>query len=146
MQKLIKINPEDTNALLNLADSYNLSNDQNLATTYYKQIVDLTESAAQAYHYYERAQAQAHLGDYNQALKTLATAQKEYAETADLAYSAAIVHTLSGNHNAAIVEVEQALQRGIDTIWFQSSWFEPLCTYPIFRNLLKNDVVQTCSP
>ena len=98
----------------------------------------MTEPLDGANNYYFRAQAQAHLGDYNQAIRTLRLAEQSFPATPESAYAAALVHTLAGNVNAAVVEAQNAVDGGIGTVWFRLQWFNELCESPLFTELVNS--------
>ncbi|MBL4673045.1 MAG: tetratricopeptide repeat protein, partial [Arenicella sp.] len=142
--RALEQNPDNPYFLLNLGDSYSLLGDQKSAQPYYQKVVDLDIDTRDATHYYSRAQAQAHLGQHYQAIKTLQSAKEVHSDTPDLAYSSAIVHAVAGNHSAAIVEVENAINTKMGTVWFNTKWFVDLCTYPNFINLFGREPPNIC--
>ena len=138
------LNPDHIQMIISLADSYILSGKINLAKQLYQQIVEQTKENKDATSYNFRAQAFAHLGQYNLAIKTLKEAERLFDSNAELDYSAAIVHTLAGNHSAAIVDIENAISNGMGAIWFHLNWFKTLCSYPLFNTLTKLDTKEYC--
>lgn len=142
----IEKNASNPNYWLNLADGYDLSGQEDMATQSYKKVLEQIKRASTAQEYSIRAQAQAHLGEFNQSIKTLKTANELFPSISELDYAAAIVHTLAGNENAAIVEVENALESGTGAIWFQFDWFKPLCRYPQFAAKIHIQDKHFCAP
>ena len=140
-----KMNPESPVLALNLADSYDLNGDKALAEASYQRVLSLTVFPTSAQDYSIRAQAQSHLGMHNEAIKTLRLAQDKYPSVAELDYAAAIVHTLAGNVQAAIVEVESAIKTGTGVIWFRFEWFRNLCDQPLFKQITTEDSNSICS-
>jgi len=145
-EQALKINPNGSSILLNLADSYNLNNDIESAERYYRKLLVSTDGINNDDTIFsERAQAFAHLGEYNQALKTLQLVSDDAKKNSESAYAASIVHTLSGNNNAAIVEVEKAVLTGVGPVLFHLSWFDELCNYSLFRKLVNTESRPYCS-
>ena len=90
------------------------------------------------------AQAQAHLGLHNQSVKTLKTATKKFPNIAELDYASSIVNTLAGNYVSAVVDVSDAIDRGIAPVWFGFEWFSPLCKQPTFVDLEITKTTSLC--
>ena len=143
-QQALTINPDHSTVLLNIADSHNLLGLTEEAEKYYGRLLESTKNVKNDDTVLrERAQAYAHLGQFNRALKTLQLVGDRNSESA---YAAAIVHSLSGNNNAAIVEAEKAITTGISPVWFHLAWFDQLCTYPLFSDLINTEFRQYCAP
>ncbi len=132
-KKAIDINPATALHHLNLADSYALAGNVLLANQSYRQVLTLLSEPKSSQDFSYLAQAQAHLGQYGVAVKTLKTANKKFPNIAELDYAASIVNTLAGNYVAAIVDVSDAVDRGTAPIWFSFEWFKPLCKYEGFN-------------
>ena len=141
----IEKNPNNPTYRLNLADAYDLSGKKDMATQSYQAVLEQIEQPSTAQEYSNLAQAQAHLGKSNQSIKTLNTAGELFPSASELDYAAAIVHTLAGNENAAIVEVQNAIESGTGAIWFQVGWFKPLCNYPQFSAAVNIEGTHFCS-
>jgi serine/threonine protein kinase/Flp pilus assembly protein TadD len=139
------LNPKNPGLVLNLADSYDLSGDKVAAKSNYQRVLDLTENPLSAQDFSRRSQALSHLGMHNTAIKTLRIAQEQFPGVAELDYAAAIIHTLAGNQQAAIVDVESAIGAGTGAIWFRFNWFHELCTDTRFQQLIATDENSTCS-
>jgi serine/threonine-protein kinase len=88
-----------------------------------------------AQQYSNLAQAYAHLGKYQKAVKTLKIANEKFSSVAELDYAASIVNTLASNYIAAIVDINDAVENGKAPIWFSFEWFTPLCEYQEFQNI-----------
>lgn len=143
--RAIELNPDNPVLILNLADSYDLIGDGEKATEQYQRVLALTQSPSSAQDFSIRAQAQSHLNLHNEAIKTLRLGQEQFPSMAELNYAAAIVHTLAGNHQAALVEVESAINTGTGIIWFRFDWFKNLCQYPLFQQLTAQDTNSLCA-
>ena len=144
-RQAIELNPNVVRSHVNLADFYKLSGDLPIAKISYQRALQLTEALSSARDYTYRAQAQAHLGQYAAAIKTLRSAESKFSSITDLFYTAAIVHTLSGNNSAAVVEVESARNSGTGAIWFQFPWFKSLCADSNFSKLIEMPNGSICS-
>ena len=142
--KAVELNPRNPAFLLNLADSYNLSGNSNKANIQYENVILETTSPAGAQEFAVRAQALAQLGQYNEALRTINSAELQFPNLSELYYSASIVHSLAGNYEAAVVELENAITSGYGAIWFRPYWFENLCRYTEVIDLLSTDKESQC--
>ena len=142
--KAVLLNSSSPSLKLNLADSYQLSGDAENANKIYQQVVDSILNPSSVQDYSIRAQALAHLDHHNEAIKIIKSAEIQFPASSELSYAAAIVHTLAGNHNAAIVAIEEALNSGTGAIWFSFSWFESLCVYPQFIELIESNQNSIC--
>ena len=132
----LALNSDRLDLQINLADSMKLAGEINGSTDYYQRVLRQTESPKTPNDYNLRAQAFAHLSDYNSAIKTLRLADQALPDSPEQAYSAALVNSLSGDLNAAVVDVEKSLELGMGAIWFHLPWFQPLCTAPLFSQLV----------
>lgn len=128
----IKINPESSLYHLNLADSYALSGNQDLAIKSYNDVLNLLPKPESAQEYSSLSQAYAHLGKHQVAVKKLKVANKKFPNFSELDYAASIVNTISGNYVAAIVDVKDGIESGTAPVWYSLEWFKPLCGYDDF--------------
>ncbi len=145
-QVAIKINPGETRYYLNLADGYKLNGQNSLATENYAKVLSLIEDPSSAQDYSDLAQAQAHLGRVDLAVRTLKAANQKFPEYAEMDYASAIVNTLAGNHVSAMVDVSDALENGTAPIWFSFEWFRPLCGQEPFVKSAGKAITSLCSP
>lgn len=132
-KKAIEIHPEASLYHLNLADSYTLFERFEEARQSYYKVLSLLPEPKTAQEFSSLAQAQAHLGEYTIAVKTLKMANKKFPGISELDYAASIVNTLSDNYIAALVDVNDAIERGTAPVWFSLEWFKPLCRYEQFQ-------------
>ncbi|RBP51278.1 serine/threonine-protein kinase [Arenicella xantha] len=144
IQMATDLNPGNPEYQLNLADAHLLAGQLQAANKAYQRVIDNTATLDGATQFYFRAQAQAHLGDFNQAIKTLRLAEQTYSATPESAYAAALVHALAGNNSAAIVETENAINGGIGAVWFHLSWFNRLCDSELFVTLVQHGDKNPC--
>ena len=142
--KAIDINPKDSPLYLNLADAYNLAGQKELAKENYNKVLTLLSLPESAQDYSYLAQAQAHTGMLNIAVRTLKTANQKYPEYAELDYASAIVNTLAKNYVSAVVDVHDSIARGTAPVWFTFQWFEPLCTKKDFVKITEAENASLC--
>ncbi len=142
--KAIELNPNSPLFHLNLADTYYLVGAKDQAKDHYLKVVSLVSEPETAQDYSYLAQAQAHLSRYNEAVKTLKLATKKFPNIAELDYASSIVNTLAGNYISAVVDVSDAIDRGIAPVWFSFEWFKPLCNQPSFKDLGVAETISLC--
>jgi len=126
--------------MLNLADSLKLNGDIQEAESLYLQVSEMVPQPDNVQEYVLRSQSLAHLGQTIEAVRNIKMAIQRYPDVADLNYSASLVSSLAGNDEAALVEMELALQGGIGVVWFQLNWFTHLCAYPAYQAAVDKDV------
>ena len=132
-QNAVEIKPDSSLHHLNLGDAYTLAGKHELAKNEYQTVLSLLQSPKSAQEYSSLAQAQAHLKQYNLAVKTLKVSNKKFPNIAELDYAASIVNTLAGNYISAVVDVNDAIDRGTAPVWFSFKWFKPLCPFDDFK-------------
>lgn len=131
--------PKNLRILLNLADVENLSGNNSLALDKYRSVVagyNHTDNNRDPY-LPDRIQAYAHLGDFSSAINTLQQLQKNDSQNIDTYYTSALVYTLAKDRMSALVNIQNALEGGMNKIWFDFAWFDPLCTESKFIELMK---------
>lgn len=132
----------DLGAWLNLADIEAMLGNVESARYHYQQIVNRAEKSDDPDTLIIKAQAYAHLAQYNAALFALNSAIKMAPDNASYVYTAALVHTLAGEYMSASVSVAQSLKQGYGTVWFTLPWFKPLCQEPMFVEMLDANALQ----
>ncbi len=140
----VKLKPKSPLFRLNLADAYNLIGEKELAALNYQKIVELLNEPKTAQDFSHLAQAQAHLGLHSQSVRTLKTANKKFPNIAELDYASSIVNTIAGNFVSAVVDVNDAIERGIAPVWFAFEWFKPLCKQQEFITLTESATSSLC--
>lgn len=145
LEKAVLINSKSSLYLLNLADAQTLSKNTDQAKSNYRKVATMLKNPKTAQEFSTLSQAQAHLGDYNSAVKTLKVARKKYPNIAEIDYAASIVNTLAGNYISAVVDANDAIERGTAPIWFSFEWFKPLCGFKDFRNTTGAMTESLCS-
>lgn len=129
--------PNNSGILLNYADALTLAGQLALGREYYQQVIDVNNGQQSAYSWSDRAQAYAHLGDYQRATTAINTSLELGQELADIHYAAAIVYAATGDNHSALYYVQKAMQAGYGANWFVLPWFKPLCAYPQFTQRLQ---------
>ena len=122
---------------LNRADAYRLHNNTKLALRDYEKAVALASNNDGPDALSVQAQALAHLGKIGQSLKVAEDAKRHYPESANVIYGAAIVQTIAGNADMALIEISRLLEMGQPQAWLDGPWFRPLCTEPRFVEMIK---------
>ena len=122
--------------VLNLADAQALLGDTAASQALYASLVERFEAGDLQVIPEVAAQAYAQAGDFESALGVVRNQQQEWTDRAMGAFAAALVYTLSGQNIAALVEVNEALQGGLNPMSFNLEWFSALCAEPRFTELM----------
>jgi len=130
--------PKNPGYTLNLADVYSLMGRHAEAREAYLRVIELAgaDVAATPQILTVKAQALAHLGQGSQAVKALQEARRLAPDQGPLAYEAAVVYSLLGEEDSALVSAEKAVRSGLGPRWFSFPWFEALRRDPGFREVL----------
>jgi tetratricopeptide (TPR) repeat protein/tRNA A-37 threonylcarbamoyl transferase component Bud32 len=134
------LEPGNPFVALNLADANLLLGRVSEANTLYRRVVELIESdpsASSPQFLTVKAQAFAHLDQPRQAVAAVQEALRLAPDQGPVAFEAALVYTLVGEHNSALVLAEKAIRLGIGERWFSLPWFGPLTRRPEFKELLE---------
>jgi serine/threonine protein kinase/Flp pilus assembly protein TadD len=131
-----KLAPDYMTLILNLADTYNLAGDSESAKALYQQILLQSNPIDDTSHLRNKAQAHAHLGDFNSAILTLQELQKSDPQGIDTNYSSALIYALAGDRTSAVVNTEAALKKDLHHSWFGFAWFDSLCESHQFANVM----------
>lgn len=83
------------------------------------------------------AQARAHLGEPRAAVADVQEALRQAPENAQVAFEAALVYAVVGDRTAALVNVERAVDLGLEPRWFELPWFDRLEAEPGFVRLVE---------
>jgi serine/threonine-protein kinase len=127
--------PQNPIWMLNLADVQKLTNNLPQATQLYQQVIDIYRGNTDLYAWLGIAQAQAHQGNYSDAIRAIDNARKVSPNNAEVAYISSIVLTLAGEHLSAINQANEALNNGIGHVWYNLPWFNKLCSHQQFQDL-----------
>ncbi|HKH45559.1 MAG TPA: protein kinase [Thermoanaerobaculia bacterium] len=135
---LLAKEPKNPRYILNLADTYSLMGRPAEAREAYRRVVALAEAdiATTPQLLTVKAQALAHLGQGPQAVTALQEALRLAPDQGPVAYEAAVVYSLLGEEDSALVSAEKAIRSGLGPHWFSFPWFEALRKHPGFRDVL----------
>ena len=122
----LEINPGHHVAMLNLADAELAVGNRARGYDLYQAILDDHSADGSASALMLEAQCLAHLGDYGAAIEGTLKALTRAPDDAEIAYQAALVHTLVGEFESARVNAGAALERGMDPRWFTLPAFAPM--------------------
>jgi tetratricopeptide (TPR) repeat protein/tRNA A-37 threonylcarbamoyl transferase component Bud32 len=134
------LEPGNPFIVLNLADANLLLGRVSEANTLYRRVLELIESdpsASGPQFLTVKAQAFAHLGQPRQAVEAVQEALRLAPDQGPVAFEAALVYTLVGEHNSALVLAEKAVRLGTGERLFSLPWFEPLMRRPELKELLR---------
>lgn len=135
LRQALTLQPEDPSAALNLADCLLLSGRPEEARRLYEDIAGTAERLNTPGNWQlmaVEAQALAHLGQTTQAVEAIQRALRLTPDNAQLAYEAAVVYALVGDHGSAIFHARRASEGGVDASWFALPFFDPLRGEPGF--------------
>lgn len=134
--RAVALSPKNVIVLLNLADMELLLGNTVVAHGLYNQLIDTLKEQPDLDDWLVLAQAYVHLGQQQAAVKALNAATKLSPDNGEVAYIGALVYTLLQEHQSALAKVEEALDSGIGQVWFNLPWFDNLCQYSRYRQLL----------
>jgi serine/threonine-protein kinase len=130
--------PKNPVYTLNLADTYSVMGRHAEAREEYRRVVELAEAdvATTPQLLTVKAQALAHLGQGPQAVVALQEAFRLAPDRGPVAYEAAVVYSLLGEEDSALVNAEKAIRSGLGLRWFSFPWFEALRRHPRFQEVM----------
>jgi eukaryotic-like serine/threonine-protein kinase len=136
-RRALQLQPGSPAATLNLADCLLLQGHSVEARALYSGIVDQAERAGWGdwENLGTKAQALAHLGEPTRAVETIQQALRLTPDNAQLAYEAAVVYTVVGDQNSALVLARRAAAGGVGAYWFALPFFDALRAKPAFQAL-----------
>ena len=127
--------------LMNLAEAEAMAARPEVAEDLYQQVLSVLEDNADTaalgpMDAMMQAVCLAQLGKATDAVRQTQTVLQSHAQNAEVIYQAAAVYALTGDVNAALVNVERALELGIQPRWFEMPAFAALASVDAFRDLL----------
>lgn len=144
-QRAVDLAPKHPTWRLNLADIQQIFGFNQQANKNYQTVIELRNKDKSLQSQLNIAQAHAHLGDFDAAIKAINNAKKIATLNGQVAYIAALVYVKAGEHTSAIIQVEEALSANIGGIWFDLPWFDSLCQHSKFIDLMKGiDTPERC--
>jgi serine/threonine-protein kinase len=136
-QRAVDLAPKHPTWRLNLADIQQMLGFNQQANKNYQTVIELRNKDKSLQSQLNIAQAHAHLGNFDAAIKAINNAKKIATSNSQVAYIAALVYVKAGEHTSAIIQVEEALSANTGGIWFDLPWFDPLCQHSKFIDLMK---------
>ena len=138
--RAVALEPANSVARLNLADSRFLLGQRTKAEDDYRAVLDLVAKDPAAANNPQlltiRGQALAHLGRGGEAVAAVQEALRLAPKSPQVAYESSLVYALIGERLSAIATASRARSLGVEPRWFTFPWFEPLKEDPDFRKLL----------
>ncbi len=131
--------PDNPLILFNLADAVELLGQKEEAAALYRRVLaDLPADpgSTDAQGWTTRGQVLAHLGDPQGAVAAAQRALQLAPDNPQVAYEAALIYTLTGERNSALVQIEAAITGGVGARWFEFPWFDPLRDTAGFRRIV----------
>jgi len=119
--------PDYTTLILNLADSKNLLGKKTDAENLYRNVLVKSVMAESPTDLRNKAQALSHLNEHSAAISIIQELQKIDAQDVETSYTAAIVYTQANEQTSAVLNIDKALKKNLNNIWFNFSWFDSLC-------------------
>ncbi|MEM8961487.1 MAG: protein kinase [Acidobacteriota bacterium] len=128
--------PDQPAVLLNLADARQATGAIEAARTTYRRVLDVLTDEPTAVDLMIRAQCLMVLGEEREAVRLTREALTRASTNPEVLYLAALVHHLAGDRTSALVNAEDALDKGLQPIWFDLPAFDTLRDDPSFRALV----------
>lgn len=126
-RKVAEDSPSSPHAALSLADTLELAGRSDEAAAHYRRVIELVAADQQPEKLESvKAQALAHLGQREEAVAAIQQALRLDPDNAWLAYEAALVFSLVGDHSSASWNARRARQLGIEAPWFALPFFDPV--------------------
>jgi tetratricopeptide (TPR) repeat protein len=130
-QEALKLEPENTAAKLNLAETQLALGHHEQGDALYEEVCRATAAEDMI-----KAQCLAHLGHSPEAQEIVRNALKSNPDDPDIIRSTALVYTLTGDHKDALETIEDATAKHLGPNWFKLPSFSPLFKDPKFRQIL----------
>ncbi|WP_444920053.1 protein kinase domain-containing protein [Microbulbifer sp. CnH-101-G] len=138
--EILESTPENTQMLMQIAETYLMLSDQVKAETYYKRILELTHGSSDLSDRYFRAQALAHLKQTPKSIALIKELLRKSPDDTFVKYAAAQVYSLADEWQSANYHLEQLLEQGMGARWFALPAFQQLCTQPQTSKKVKNSI------
>nr|WP_281358333.1 serine/threonine-protein kinase [Pseudoalteromonas caenipelagi] len=128
-KKAYELNPQHLNYILNYADSLLLLKEEKQSKVLYQTILNMTEDSTDFDDLIPRVQALLHLGEGIAALKLVNYIENENPNVYDLKFVKAMVLTLLGEHQSALLTIENSINDGWSANFYTLPWFKSLCVH-----------------
>lgn len=134
-RKAVEKSPNSATKLLNLADAEKLVGNKVVAESIYHRLLKQLVSATDLDSLLIKAQANIHIGNGVDAIRALNKANKISPKNSEVAFISALVYTQQREFTSAIVKIEEALDGGVGSVWFNLPWFRPLCALDSYQTI-----------
>ncbi|WP_250459137.1 serine/threonine-protein kinase [Microbulbifer litoralis] len=129
-QQVLKAVPNNTPTLAQIAETYLALGFRKQANDSFQKVLTLTDGSNDFEDQWHHALALANLNRLSEAISLTHKLLKEAPEDTDIKYVAAQIYTLSEEWHSASYQIEELLQQGMSTEWFNLPAFQRLCTQP----------------
>lgn len=136
-QQAVDINPEHIGFRLNLADTEKALGFSESYPANYLKVIELTQDQRTLDSYLESAQAYSQLGEAKRALQALNKAISIASDHYEYVFTAALVYSVIGEYQSALMYIEKSLEIGYHPMWFKLPWFKPWCQKEEFITLVQ---------
>jgi serine/threonine-protein kinase len=129
LQQALRVQPDNSSALLNLADCKALLGQRDSANAIYAKVQQQLargEDRGTPANQLLRAQCLAHLGQMSEAVSLAQEALRSSGDDPDARFQAALVFALAGERTSCVVNTAAAMTHGMQARWFGLPWFDPL--------------------
>ena len=145
IKKAVQLYPDNPDYLLNLADMQKATGLIEIANTTYAKVIDLIKDSDDFDDLLITSQAYGQLDKAKLALKSLNLAISIAPDSNEYSFTAALVYSLIGEHQSALLYIEKSLEAGYHPMWLSLPWFEPLCNEKEFVSLTGQYNSSVCS-
>lgn len=135
-QRALALDPDNPFLLLNAADSLVLA-EKSGAEALYRRVAEHSSLLDDWQSRTVKAQALAHLGEKTAAVQHVQEALRQAPGHEQAAYEASLVYSLTGELTSARVNARQALDLGMNPVFFSLPWFESLHDDPELAHRLQ---------
>lgn len=136
-QQAVDANPEHVSFRLNLADIEKTLGFSESYPANYLKVIELTQDQRTLDSYLESAQAYSQLGEAKLALQALNKAISIASDHYEYVFTAALVYSVIGEYQSALMYIEKSLEIGYHPMWFNLPWFKPWCQKEGFISLMQ---------
>ncbi|MDH3214798.1 MAG: protein kinase [Candidatus Krumholzibacteria bacterium] len=135
LERALGLAPGDAVTMLNLADCEKLAGHAARSDSLYREVIDLIDqhSGSDSWDFQlMKAQCLAHVGQHTQAVSLVQEALRKESDDSEALYMASLVYAIVGDRNSALANASQALDKGVQAVWFGLPWFDAIRDDPAF--------------